>query len=99
MAKKSTKSTSRKRPSPKKTRAANRAASRGGATIGRDVHCADFIGRDQRITYGYTAKDVERLIEKVLAFLSGGATFVPQGDLLRAELNGETLTFRPGAAK
>ncbi|MBM4425504.1 MAG: hypothetical protein FJ030_19365, partial [Chloroflexi bacterium] len=93
--KKPSKKSSNKRPATKKSRV----AARGGTAIGGNVHCADFVGRDQHITYGYTAKDVERLIDKVLAFLSAGATFVPQGDLLRAELDGETLTFLPGAAQ
>lgn len=51
------------------------------------------------ISYGYTAADVERLIDKVLAFLQAGARFVQHDDVLRAELDGETLTFRPGAAQ
>jgi formylglycine-generating enzyme required for sulfatase activity len=76
-----------------------RAASPGGVTIGRDVHCADFVGRDQITTYGFEAADVERLIDKVLVFLGAHATFVPVGDALRAELDGETLTFHPGAAQ
>jgi formylglycine-generating enzyme required for sulfatase activity/tetratricopeptide (TPR) repeat protein len=69
--------------------------------VAGNVITADFVGRDQiNITYGYAAKDIERLIEKVLSFLQAGATFVPtgeQGDLLLAEHDGETLTLRPGA--
>ncbi len=66
------------------------------------IACADFVGRDKitKITYGYTAKDVARLIDKVLSFLAGGASFLPDvehRDVLRAELDGETLTFRAGA--
>jgi formylglycine-generating enzyme required for sulfatase activity len=77
-----------------------RAASPGGTTIGRNVHCADFIGRDQNtITYGYTAADLERLVDKVLAFLQAGAAFLPHGDVLRAEVNGDTLIFCPGAVQ
>ena len=68
-------------------------------TIGRDVTCADFIAGDQITTYGFTAADVNRLIDRVLAVLQAGATFVPHGDALRAEVNGETLTFHPGAVK
>ncbi|MEW5870429.1 MAG: SUMF1/EgtB/PvdO family nonheme iron enzyme [Chloroflexota bacterium] len=71
-----------------------------------DVHCADFVGRDRvSVTYGYGPEDVERLVEKVLAFLQGGAVFAPldlQGGFqspLQAELEGEKLTFRPGAAQ
>jgi len=62
------------------------------------VRIADFIGRDQiTISYGVTASDVERLIDRVLAFLQRGATFIHAGDALRAEVDGEVLTFRPGA--
>lgn len=46
--------------------------------IAGDVHCADFVGRDRvSITYGYGPEDVERLVEKVLAFLRAGAVFAP----------------------
>jgi hypothetical protein len=66
------------------------------------VHCADFIGRDQ-YNYGFDAEDVERLIARVVAMLQAGASFAPQGQAvdapLAAELNGEKLVFRPGAAK
>jgi len=85
--------------SPVKKRSSTRRASTpGNTTIGRDVNCADFIGRDQvTVAYGYTAADQERLIDKVLAFLQANAVFIPAGDALRAEVNGERLTFRPGA--
>ena len=69
------------------------------------VYCADFVGRDKNITYGYSEQDVERLIDKVLTFLQAGAVFFPQsgrvgpGEVLSAEINGEVLTFRPGAAQ
>ena len=69
--------------------------------IAGDVKCADFIGRDQiTTTYGFTAAEVERLIDKVLDFLSRGANFTPDrtGEALRAEANGEVLVFHPGAA-
>jgi hypothetical protein len=69
-----------------------------GGTVVDALHCADFVGRDQvSVTYGYSARELEHLIERVLAFLGAGATFLPRGDTLRAELAGETLTFRPGA--
>ncbi len=85
---------------PKRQTPSRRASARGGVAVAGNVHCADFVGRDKtEITYGYTAADVERLIDKVLAFLQAGAAFVPAGEALRAEANGETLTFRPGAAK
>ena len=96
------KSTQPKKSSPaaKRKSTTRCAASPGGTTIGRDVHCADFVGRDQvTITYGYTAADLERLIDRVLAFLQANALFLPAGDALRAEVNGETLTFRPGAVQ
>jgi formylglycine-generating enzyme required for sulfatase activity len=69
-----------------------------------DVHCADFIGRDQHVaTYGFSAEDVERLIEKMIALLQSQAVFIPQsssGDApLSAEHAGERLTFHPGAAR
>jgi len=66
------------------------------------VHCADFIGRDQNISYGFSAEDVERLIARVLALVGRGAVFQPvpgQQDSLFAELDGEKLTFQPGAAR
>ena len=56
--------------------------------VAGDVNCADFIGRDQNITYGYSPEDVERLIAKVLAFLQAGAAFIPEDNTLRAEING-----------
>ena len=66
------------------------------------VHCADFVGRDQVNHYGFSAEDVERLIEKVLAFARAGAIFQPvpdQQESLFAENNGERLVFQPGAAR
>ena len=71
----------------------------GGAVVPGDIHCADFVAGNKTIFYGYTARDLDRLIDKVLAFLSAGATFLPSGDALRAELKGETLTFRSGAIR
>jgi formylglycine-generating enzyme required for sulfatase activity len=70
----------------------------GPGVVTRNVHCADFIGRDQVFkSYGYTAKDVEFLIEKILSFLGSGAVFVPTNNTLRAENDGETLVFSPEA--
>ncbi len=66
------------------------------------VHCADFIGRDQNISYGFSAEDVERLIARVLELVQKGAVFQPvpgQQDSLFAELDDEKLTFQPGAAR
>lgn len=93
-----------KKPIPPKKRASSPRVSKkvsvrtmhGGAIVGA-VHCADFVAGNQRTTYGFTARDVERLIEKVLQLLQAGATFLPSGDLLYAEHDGETLTFRAGA--
>jgi formylglycine-generating enzyme required for sulfatase activity len=97
-ASKSPKPSSAKRPP-----SGRRATARGGAAVAGDVACADFVGRDQvTITYGYSAADLERLIDKVLAFLQAGAAFIPhgaRGDTLRAEAGDEALTFRPGAAQ
>jgi formylglycine-generating enzyme required for sulfatase activity len=76
-----------------------RASARDGVAVAGDLHCADFVGRDQHVTYGYSAEDVEHLIKRVLAFLQAGATFTPTAEkMLRAEVDGETLTFYPGAA-
>jgi formylglycine-generating enzyme required for sulfatase activity/predicted nucleotidyltransferase len=64
------------------------------------VQCADFIGGDKNITYGFTPEDVERLIEKVLAMMQAGGVFQPapdQQDALQIEYNGEKLVFRQGA--
>lgn len=66
------------------------------------VHCADFIGGDKNITYGFGPEDVERLIEKVLALIQAGGVFMPvqgQNDVLQIECNNEKLTFHPGAAR
>ena len=69
------------------------------------VHCADFIGRDQINHYGFSPEDVAALIEKVLAFLNAGASFMPQrtkvgwSDQLEAELDGQKLIFHPGAVQ
>ena len=70
--------------------------------IENGVHCADFIGRDQIIhRYGYSAEDVERLIERVLSFVRQGAVFqhLPdRQDALVSEHDGQRLVFSPGAA-
>jgi formylglycine-generating enzyme required for sulfatase activity len=66
------------------------------------VHCADFIGGDKNITYGFGPKDVERLIDKVMELMSAGGIFLPprdQPDALEIEHNGEKLRFCPGAAR
>ena len=57
-----------------------RATARGGVAVAGHVQCADFVGRDKTtITYAYTAPDVERLIERVLAFLQAAAAFWEAG--------------------
>lgn len=93
--KKDSKATSAKRkPTP------GSASAKGGVAVAGNVHCADFIGRDQvKITYGYSPADLERLVDKVLAFLQAGAMFVPRDDALYAEANGEKLAFYSGAAQ
>jgi formylglycine-generating enzyme required for sulfatase activity len=66
------------------------------------VHCADFIGGNKNITYGFSPEDVERLIEKVMELMQAGGIFLPeqnQPDALKIEHNGEILRFQPGAAR
>jgi len=66
------------------------------------VQCADFIGGDKNITYGFTPEDVERLIEKVLGFMQAGGVFQPvpeNPEMIQVEHAGEKLTFRPGAVR
>ena len=70
--------------------------------IENGVHCADFIGRDQHIQYGFGPEEVEHLIERVLTFVREGAVFQPaldQPEALFAEHDGEKLIFQPGAAR
>ena len=63
------------------------------------VHCANFIGGDQHITYGFSAADVEKIIQKMLDFLAAGATILPRSDgSLGAEWDGQSLIFHPRAA-
>ncbi|HQF63125.1 MAG TPA: SUMF1/EgtB/PvdO family nonheme iron enzyme [Anaerolineaceae bacterium] len=79
---------------PKKTPPAADLTIQGGVTA------ATFIGHDQHNHYGYSAEDVERLIDKVLAFGQAGACFTPQLDRsLEAELDGERLITAPDAAQ
>lgn len=90
----------RKKIPPKRRVPKTRLSFQGGVSLrDSEVTCADLIGRDKKITYGFTAKEVEKLIVKVLTFLQGGAIFASpeDSDTLRAELNGETLIFRQGA--
>jgi|GEM_PF-5360760 len=92
-----------RRAATKRTAAPQRqATARGGTAIAGNVStAADFVGRDQvTTTYNYAPAGLEKLVQKLLAFLDGGAVFVPHGtqrDGYRAELDGESLTFRPGA--
>ncbi len=71
--------------------------------INGGVYCADFIGGDKHIvSYGFSAEDVERLIEKVLAFRRAGEVFLPvpdRPDALQVEHDGQKLVFQPGAAR
>lgn len=65
-----------------------------------DVTTDMFIGRDQHNHYGYSAEDVERLIEKVMSFLQAGASFVPCPDGgIEVEHNGERLQIAPDAGQ
>jgi len=73
-----------------------------GYDIQGGVHCADFIGGDQNITYGFSAEDVERLIEKVLGFIEAGGVFEPapeDREILQVEHGGQKLVFQPGAVR
>ena len=77
---------------PKKTH------SDSNLTIHNGVTAATFVGRDQENHYGYSAEDVERLIDKVLTFVRAGACFVPRADQqLEAELDGEKIIFAADA--
>ena len=63
------------------------------------VHCADFVGRDQVNHYGFSAEDVEKIIQKMLELLRAGAAFTPiQDGSLKIETDGQALTFHPRAA-
>ncbi len=67
-----------------------------------DVNCADFIGGDKNITYGFSSEDVERLIEKVLGFMEAGGVFQPapeNHEMLQVEYGGQKLVFQPGAIR
>ena len=89
---------SKKAPSKPTARSKRRPAPGGGrVSAGRDLHCADFVGRDKTIHYNFAPASLEQLIARLLEFLEGGAVFQLQGDRLAAELNGDTLAFRPGA--
>lgn len=63
---------------------------KGGAVIVGDTHCADFVAGNQKITYGFTACDVERMIEKVLTFLQAGAVFLRTDNHVQAEHGRDT---------
>jgi formylglycine-generating enzyme required for sulfatase activity len=66
--------------------------------IENGVHCADFIGRDKNII-GFSAKEVESIIQKMLEVYSAGAVFASQNDgSLKAEWDGQALSFLPRAA-
>ncbi len=70
--------------------------------ISGGVYCADFVGRDQTNHYGFSAEEVEHLIEKVLTFMQDGGVFLPaphDPERLQIERDGEKLIFHPGAAR
>ena len=75
----------------------------GGAYYEGNIQCADFVGRDQvKVSYGFSAAEVESLITKALTFLQSGAVFLPpqdQPEALQIEHDGEKLIFHPGAAR
>ncbi len=65
------------------------------------VYCAQFIAGDQHIAFDFSDEHVDRLIQKVLAYLQAGAVFLPppdQPDALQIEQAGQRLVFQPGAA-
>ncbi len=66
-----------------------------------NMHCADFVAGDKSVThYGFTAADVEKIIEKMLGMVSSGGVFLPQKEnqeVLSIEVKGEKLSFHPGA--
>jgi formylglycine-generating enzyme required for sulfatase activity len=75
---------------------------------GRDLTCADLIGRDKithttyNIAFNFSPAQNEKLIAKALEFFNAGLVFTPledQPEAYRAERDGETLTFRPRAVK
>lgn len=65
------------------------------------LHCASFIsGNKTEIQYGFSATDVEQIIQKILECLIAGAALVPQAnDTLTAEWDNQTLVFYPQAAQ
>ncbi len=65
-----------------------------------DIHCADFVARDKNIQYGFDAKEVEAIIEKVLELMHAGGVFLPpreNPESLAIEVGEEKLVFSPGA--
>ena len=103
------KTTAQKKPprapstaAPPRPAAASRGAPPAQTIITGNLQAAaDFVGRD-KITnvYNSTPADLDQLIHKVLELLEAGAVFVPYGDQrdgYRTELDGEALSFRPGA--
>ena len=66
--------------------------------------CAEFTGRDRiSINFGYGARHLEQMTEKVLEFLEKKIPFRQEGRsdspdaVVRVEHNGETLVSKPGA--
>ncbi len=82
----------------RRSTAERKTTARTRSDAAREVNCADLIAGDQITHYGFASDALERLIVKVLAFLQAGALFVPRGDQLRAEVDGEALVFHAGAA-
>lgn len=77
-----------------------RASAPGGSAYAGDISvAADFVGRDKVIHYHYSPAGLEKLIEKLLEFLEAGAVFVPQRGGYRAEISGDSLSFRPDALR
>ncbi len=101
----------KKKPAAKKplpARRAPRASSqrisvmKGGTAVAGSIHCAEFVGGNKRITYGFTAKAVAHIVEKLIPLIARGGALLPadeSGRALRIEYDGESLTFAPGAAQ
>ena len=81
-------------------KSAKRSTPQTAINIDGDAKCADFIGGDKvTTTYGFSATEVDHLIDKVLAFLQAGATFVPRGELLRAEIRSNCGYTKPSGSR
>lgn len=103
--------TPKRKPPPQPT-GKRRPASRAPAQsvrAGRDVTCADLVGRDKIthttyniVVFNFSPAQNEKLIAKALEFFKAGLVFTPledQPEAYRAEHDGEILTFHPRAVR